>query len=213
MIMWTASNRRRRPIGAILAWMAATLAMVLLVAGPASAAAVSIHDDSHVLDVTRIQNEAATLPDPVEIYTTSKFADDKAAFDRETESKVSSPTVIVIAINTQSHHLAIRTGPKSRVTQQAARTATVAFVNSYRGNPDYTAAAISALASMRAAIRKGNGRGAAPARPTATHSSAGSYVSGLICLLLVALVVVAIIVATKRTRRLRQHRSAGSGGF
>ncbi|HEV7898533.1 MAG TPA: hypothetical protein VGP31_11885 [Planosporangium sp.] len=186
------------------------LIAVLVAASPATAAAVSIHDDSHVLDVTRVQNEAATLPDPVAIYTTIKFADDKAAFDRETQSKVTSPTVIAIAINTQSHHLAIRSGPKSRVTQQNAAAATQAFINSYRSNSDYTAATIAALDSLRNAIRNaGHGQGAGAGQPKASRSSGGSTIGGVICLLLTVLVIVGVVVAIVRiARRPRRPRQA-----
>src|SRR4051812_28795711 len=107
------SRSRRRLVGGIWASAVLVLATLTLTSGPVQAAVVSIHDDSHVLDVTRVQNDAATLPDPVAIYTTTKDADDKAAFDRETQAKVTAPTVVVIAVNTQSHHLAIRTGAKS----------------------------------------------------------------------------------------------------
>jgi hypothetical protein len=209
--MMAADNPPRRRFGGVLASVAVALAAVLLVAGPAAAAAVSIHDDSHVLDVTRVQNEAATLPDPVAVYTTTKFADDKAAFDRETQAKVTAPTVIVVATNTQSHHLAIRTGPKSRVTQQAAAAATQAFVNTYRGSSDYTAATIAALGSMRNAIgHSGTGQGGA-AKPNATHSSGGSLIGGLICLLLVVLVVAAVIVVIVRIARRRRQPQLAFG--
>jgi hypothetical protein len=201
MIMWAAGSRRRRRLGGVLAVAAGAFTSVLLAAGPAVAATVNIHDASHVLDVTRVQNEAATLPDPVDIYTTTRFADDKGAFDHETQSKVSSPTIIVIAINTQSHHLAIRAGTKSRVTQSAALAATRSFTNSYRGSPDYTAATISALDSIRAAIRNGPDSGARQARPATAHSSGGSVIGGLICLLLVVLVVVAVVLVARRSRR------------
>jgi hypothetical protein len=103
--------------------------VLLLAAAPAFAASVNISDASHVLDVTRVQNEAATLPDPVDIYTSTKFADDNAAFDREAQSKAEAAKVVVFAINTQSHHLAIRTGAKSRVTQNAAQAAGQALTN------------------------------------------------------------------------------------
>jgi hypothetical protein len=211
MIMIVADNRPRRRFGGLLASVVVALATVLLAAGPAAAAAVSVHDDSHVLDVTRVQNEAATLPDPVAVYTTAKFADDKAAFDQETQAKVTAPTVVVIATNTQSHHLAIRTGPKSRVTQQAAAAATQAFVSTYRGSSDYTAAIIAALDSMRNAIGNGGtGQGAA-AKPNATHSSGGSLIGGLICLLLVVLVVAAVIVVVVRIARRRRQRQQAFG--
>jgi len=177
------------------------LAVLLLAAGPAEAAAVSVHDDSHVLDVTQIQNAAATLPDPVKVYTTTKFADDKAAFDREAQAKVTAPTVVVIAVNTQSHHLAIRTGPKSRVTQPAAAAATQAFIDSYRGSSDYTAATVAALGSIRTAIQAGGaGRNGAVKRHAA-HSSSGVSIGGLLCLAVVAGVVIVFLVRRRRQRR------------
>jgi hypothetical protein len=192
--------------GSILASAAVGLAAVLLTAAPAMAAAVDIHDDSHVLDATRVQNEAATLPDPVAVYTTTKFADDSAAFDRETQSKVSGPTVIVIAINTQSRHLAIRTGNRSRVTQGAARSATQAFTGTFRGNSDYTASTISALDSMRTAIRDS---GAAPARNSRTQRRSGvsGYLSGCVCLLIVGGIIALIVFLIRRAG----GRGAGGG--
>jgi hypothetical protein len=207
--MMAADNGPRQRLGGVLASVAVALATVLLAAGPAAAAAVSIHDDSHVLDVTRVQNDAATLPDPVAVYTTTKFADDKAAFDRETQAKVTAPTVIVIATNTQSHHLAIRTGAKSRVTQQAAAAATQAFISTYRGSSDYTAATIAALDSMRNATGNSRTGQGAVAKPNAAQSSGGSFIGGLICLLLVVLVIVAAIVVIVRiARRRRQPQQA-----
>src|SRR3981189_1370005 len=103
----------------ILASVAAGLVGVLLAAAPAAAAAVNINDASHVLDVTRGQNEAAPPP--------------------------AAATAVVIAINTQSHHMAIRTGSRSRVTQNAAQAASQAFTSTFRGASDYTAAKIAAV--------------------------------------------------------------------
>jgi hypothetical protein len=207
--------RCRLRLGGVLASTAAAFVAVLLAAGPATAAAVSIHDDAHVLDVTRVQNEAARLPDPVAIYTTTKFADDKAAFDREAQSKVTQPTMIVMAINTQSRHLAIHTGPKSRVSQQAGTSATQLFISSYRSNPDYTTATIAALDSLRSALPSAPAPSAGPAEHKPTKSSGGSFIGSLLCLLLVVLIVVGIIVAvvrfTRRSRRPRQVSGPPSG--
>jgi hypothetical protein len=193
-------SRGRRFAGA---WASAVLAALVLASGPAEAAAVSIHDDSHVLDVTRVQNDAAALPDPVAVYTTTKDADDKAAFDRETQAKVTAPTVVVIAVNTQSHHLAIRTGAKSRVTQQAAAAATQAFIDSYRGNSDYTAATVAALGSIRTAIQAGGPARNGAQRRTTTHASSGLSIGGLLCLLVAVAAAVAFLI-----RRRRQARQA-----
>jgi hypothetical protein len=192
---------RGRFIGA-LASAITVLATLVLAAGPAEAEAVSIHDDSHVLDVTQIQNQAATLPDPVAVYTTTKFADDKAAFDREAQAKVTAPTVVVIAVNTQSHHLAIRTGPKSRVTQQAAAAATQAFIDSYRGRSDYTAATVAALGSIRTAIQASAPRQNGPMKHRTAYSSGGVSLGGLLCLAVVVAGVIALLV--RRRRRPRQ---------
>jgi hypothetical protein len=192
---------RGRFIGA-LASAITVLATLLLAAGPAEAAPVSIHDDSHVLDVTQVQNQAATLPDPVAVYTTTKFADDKAAFDREAQAKVTAPTVVVIAVNTQSHHLAIRTGPRSRVTQPAAAAATRAFIDSYRGRSDYTAATVAALGSIRTAIQAGAPRRNGAVRHRTAYSSSGVSIGGLLCLAAVVAAVIAVLV--RRRRRPRQ---------
>jgi hypothetical protein len=199
---------RGRFIGA-LASAITVLATLLLAAGPAEAAPVSIHDDSHVLDVTQIQNQAATLPDPVAVYTTTKFADDKAAFDREAQAKVTAPTVVVIAVNTRSHHLAIRTGPKSRVTQQAAAAATQAFIDSYRGRSDYTAATVAALGSIRTAIQAGAPRQNGPVRHRTAYSSSGVSIGGLLCLAVVVGAVIALLV--RRRRRPRQASGPVAG--
>src|SRR4030088_1679916 len=100
--------------GVLPRWLSRGVALVgvalvatLVAALPAAASTVDIHDDSHVLGQTRVQNEAATLPDPVSIYTTTKLTSDNSAFDREAQTHVTNQN-IVIAINTQSNHLAIR---------------------------------------------------------------------------------------------------------
>jgi uncharacterized membrane protein YgcG len=179
--------------------------LLLLAATPAFAAAVNIYDASHVLDVTRVQNEAATLPDPVDIYTSTNFADDNAAFDREAQSKAAAAKVVVIAINTQSRHLAIRTGSQSRLTQSAAQAATQAFTSTFRGGSDYTAATVAALQSMRTAI--GNGGVVAPANGAqpAHQSGAPTFLYGLLCLVLVAAVIALIVVAVRRSRNRAQQ--------
>jgi hypothetical protein len=210
--VYRGDERRRTLRRGGLTGLLVALATVLLVATPAAAAAVNIVDDSHVLDVTRVQNEAATLPDPVAIYTTTKLADDKAAFDREAQSKVSSPTIIVIAINTQARHLAIRTGTRSRVNESAARAATDAFTSSFRANSDYTAATIAALDSMRASIPRGGG-GTSSTR-TSHRTGVGTYLSGCVCLLLVAAVIGLVVFAIRRSGRGRRAgRFGGPGGY
>src|SRR5262245_33516036 len=83
-------RRWRRRVARVAVAVGAAAVGVLLVAAPASADVVNIYDSSHVLDATRVQNAAAVLPDPVSVYTTTKAADDNAAFDREAQSHVTA---------------------------------------------------------------------------------------------------------------------------
>jgi hypothetical protein len=153
-------RRWRERMGRLAVALGATGLAVLLPAVPAWADVVNIYDSAHVLDATRVQNAAATLPEPVSIYTTTKDAEDNAAFDRETQSHVTASKIIVIAVNTQSHHLAIRTGPQSRVAQNDALAATQAFVTNFKNTSDYTTATLAALDSMRVAIQRAGGNNA-----------------------------------------------------
>lgn len=205
MVRW-----RSRRAGWLLASCAVTTAAVLAVTvGPAAADVVNISDASHVLDVTRVQNEAATLPDPVDVFTTTKDADNNGAFDTEVQSKVTTTRTIVIAMNTQSHHLAIRTGSASRVSQGAAMAATQAFTGSFKSNSNYTDATIAALDSMKSAIQAApqQGNRAVPAR----RSRTGGGVSGLICGGLCLVVVVGLVIFAVSRFAGRRRRSSGPG--
>ena len=175
----------------------ALLAAVLLLAAPASANTVEIFDASHVLDATRIYNEAAKLADPVRIYTTTKDATDNAAFDRETASKVSAPDLIVIAMNTQSHHLAIRTGAQAQISPSEATAAAAAFRSGFAGG-DYTGATLAALDSLRTAVhRPAGGQGI---DRSAQRAGSGA---GIVALLVgLAFIVVIFLVIRGVFRRL-----------
>ncbi len=200
--------------GWLLASCAVTTAAVLAVgAGPAAAEVVNISDASHVLDVTRVQNEAATLPDPVNIFTTTKDADDNGAFDSEAQTKVTTTRTIVIAVNTQSHHLAIRTGSASRVSQSAAVAATQAFTNSFKSNSNYTDATIAALDSMKSAIQAApqQGNRAAPARRSRTSGGASGWICGALCL--VAVVALVVFAVSRFSGRRRAYRAGPGPGY
>src|SRR5437763_363917 len=197
----------------VLASAAAGLAAVVLAAGPAFANTVTIHDASHVLDATRVQNEGATLPDPVDVYTTTKDAGDNAAFDRETQTHVTSPTVVVIAMNTQSHHLAIRSGTKSRVSQTAAQSAVQSFGGAF-GSGDYTGATVAALSSLRSSIAQAPAGGGGGVTTRRRSSGSGFSLGGLFCIgLIVVVVVIAIVAALARRRRGYERRGQRRGQF
>jgi hypothetical protein len=206
-------HRWRERIGRLAVALGAIGVALLLPAVPAWAGVVNIFDAAHVLDATRVQNAAATLPEPVSIYTTIKDAEDNAAFDRQTQSHVTTSKIIVIAVNTQSHHLAIRTGAQSGVAQNDAVAATQAFVTNFMDTRDYTSATIAALDSMRAAIERAVANNAGQSR-RATSSST-SWVSSLLCLGVVAVVVVAgaVLVINRRNRRATPAPPGLGGGY
>lgn len=187
----------------VLRWSLGRLALVgvaflamLVTALPAAAATAQIFDESKVLNITQVQNEAARLPDPVSIYTTTKFASDPAAFDREAQSHLTGQNnAIVIAMNTQSHHLAIRTGSKSRISQSAAQSATDAFKSSFRSNNgDYTAATIASLNSLRNSAQQSRNGGVAMF----------NWIVWLVVLLLVVAIIGIVIAGIRRRRATRE---------
>ena len=68
----------------------AALVAVCTVAAPAWAGTVQIQDDAHVLTVTTVQSDAATLPVGVYIWTTTQDAASKPAFDTDVRNKISA---------------------------------------------------------------------------------------------------------------------------
>ncbi|MFI5777265.1 hypothetical protein [Nocardia sp. NPDC051570] len=194
--------------GAVLLGMLA--ALLLISAGPASAGPVTIQDESHVLDAGRVKDAANAVPDPVQIFTTERLADNNAAFDQEAQSHVTAPNDVVIAINTKSRHLAIRTGANSHIRD--ASPAIAAFKNGFGTGNDYNGATIGALNSLAQAANQ-----AAPApsranRPVpqakpSQHSSGFSLWSVLCPLVIIALIVLAVVAVFRR-----RGRGGGGGG-
>ena len=76
--------------------------------GEALAATVTLQDDAHVLDASKVQTEAALLSNPVDIYTTATFDGTTSAFDQNAQSLANQHTDhIIINIDTKHRHLAI----------------------------------------------------------------------------------------------------------
>lgn len=192
--------------------VSAIVAVSMFAVAPADAAAVQFFDGSHVLNVTSVQNAAATLPSSamVSIYTTTKDDADNGAFDTTTQSKAAAPNSIVIAMNTKSHHLAIRTGTQARVNQTASAAASSAFASAF-GNGDYTAATVAALTSLRESIAKAGAKHAGGAASDRKTHSDGVSISGILCLLVGLVVVGAIVALVVRSLRNR-NRVASYGG-
>ncbi|MGH3782233.1 MAG: hypothetical protein ACRDRO_16865 [Pseudonocardiaceae bacterium] len=183
-----------------LAVSIAALVAVLALAAPAWASTVQIQDDAHVLNATVVQNEAATLPVGVYIWTTTQDAASKSTFDADVRNKVNASFPIVIGINTQSRHESIQIGSQARVSQNAALTAesaaSSAFVASMQSTSDYTTAVSAALVKLRTGLAGAN-RGRFSGQRAPAHSSGGIF---LVIILLIGAIVVALIVLGRRRR-------------
>ena len=136
--------------GGLLGLLAVLL--LILVGARGTSDTVHLYDNAHVLDTNRVQSEASSLPYSVDIYTVNTFTGSKAAFDQETRTKLgSNPDLIVIAIDTVHHHLAIVRGANVPLSSSQIQSAISAFASNY-GNGDYTAATIAAIRSLRSSL-------------------------------------------------------------
>lgn len=177
------------------------LVAVLAVAAPAWAGTVEIQDDAHVLNVTTVQNEAATLPVGVYVWATTQDAASKAAFDTDVRNKISPAFPIVMGINTQSRHESIQISSRAGLSQSAAlaveSSANRAFAASMQSRrDDYTAAVTAALGTLRSGLA-GVNRGRALGQRAPEHSSGGGF---LLVMLLIGVIVVVVILLRRRRR-------------
>jgi hypothetical protein len=179
------------------------LVALLTVAAPAWAGTVQIQDDARVLNATTVQNDAATLPVGVYIWTTTQDAASKPTFDTDVRNKISATFPVVIGINTQARHESIQIGPRAGLSQSAAisaaSTANKAFVGTMRTSNDYTAAVTSALESLRTSLAAAD-RERGVARPAPAQSSGWGIVP-IVLLVIGVIVVVVLVVAILIGRR------------
>jgi uncharacterized membrane protein YgcG len=80
----------------------------------------------------------------MDIYTTNNFTGTSSDFDQRTRSSVSSANLIVMAIDTVHHHLAIAGGTRVPLTDSQYNDVVNAFTNNYN-NGDYTGGTIAAI--------------------------------------------------------------------
>jgi len=120
---------------------------------------VHVYDNAGVLDQNRVQSEASTLPGSIDIYTVNTFTGSKTEFDQTTRNKLgNNSNLIVVAIDTVHHHLAIVRGSNVSLSSSQIQSAISAFAGNY-GNGDYTGATIASVDSMRNSLGTGGGSG------------------------------------------------------
>jgi hypothetical protein len=139
--------------------MIAVFCIVLISACGGGTNTVHVYDNAGVLNQNQVQNEASSLPSSIDIYTVNTFNGSKAAFDQTTRSKLgNNPDLIVVAIDTVHHHLAIVRGSNVSLSSSQIQSAISAFANNY-GNGDYTGATIASIDSMRNSLGTSGGSG------------------------------------------------------
>jgi hypothetical protein len=182
------SSRRRF----MLAVPAAAFAALLLVA-PANASTVDIQDEANILNATTVQNEAAALPVPILIWTSTQDATNRSAFDSAVQAKVTSSFPVVLGINPQSHHELIRIGSRAGLSQSAANaaagSANSAFDNTMKSANNYSSAVNAALTSLNSSLAARNDSG------TKKSSGVGTFIT-------IAVIVIALIIIVAVVRRM-----------
>ena len=174
----------------------AVFCMVLVSACSGGSNTVHIYDNAGVLNQSQVQSEASTLPSSMDIYTVNTFNGTKADFDQTTRNKLgNNPNLIVEAIDTVHHHLAIVRGSNVSLSSSQLQSAISAFASNY-GNGDYTGATIASIDSMR-------------------NSLGGSGIGGLGFLLIPILVIVGIFLlfGVFMRRRFGGYRTAAPTGM
>jgi hypothetical protein len=129
--------------------VAAVLVLLLVSACGSGSNTVHVYDNAGVLDQGKVQSEASSLQKPMDIYTVNTFSGTKSQFDQATRAKLgNNPDLIVMAVDTVHHHLAIVRGANVPLSSNQITNAVSAFSSNY-GNGDYTGATVATIGSLR----------------------------------------------------------------
>jgi hypothetical protein len=138
-----------RGLGKSLMAVLVALSLVFMATLSTLAGTVNISDRAGILNANRVRNEASSLPDRLDIYTTSNFNGSRADFDQVAKRSIPNSTTIVMAISTNLSHLAIVGGSGVGLSNSRYTDATNSFISDYKSNHDYTSATIAAIDSLR----------------------------------------------------------------
>jgi len=155
---------------------------LVLVSACGGSNAVHVYDKAGVLDQNRVQNEASSLPYSMDIYTVNTFTGTKAEFDQTTLAKLgNNSNLIVMAVDTVHHHLAIVRGSNVPLSKSQIQAAVNAFSSNF-GSANYTGASIATIDSLHNSLGVSSG------------SPGGGLFSGLFgTLCIVGLVILGVI--------------------
>src|SRR5581483_11898754 len=128
--------------------------LFLLTAGACGGSpSVEVYDNARVLNVSKVQNAASNLSNPVAIYTTNTFRGTQADFQRVAMQKLNgNPNLIVMAIDTGHRYLYIARGSNVPLSSAGINQAVSSFSTRFT-NGNYTNASVAALNSMQDSMR------------------------------------------------------------
>jgi serine/threonine protein kinase len=109
---------------------------------------VHVYDRANVLQADKVQSEAAKLPYPIDIYTVNDFSGTTTDFNQRTKSQVTSPRLMVIAIDTVHRHVYITGGTSVPLNSEQYQSAATSFVSNFQSG-NYTGATIAAIRSLQ----------------------------------------------------------------
>ncbi len=132
----------------------AAFCLMLTTSVGAMADTVRISDPLGVLNQSQVMNEGAKLSYPLDVYTTNTFSGRASDFVTRTIAlHLTSKRLIVIAIDTFHHYLAIVGGSSVSLSKSDYTNAGTAFKNHFGGN--FTNATIAAIQSLENALKPG----------------------------------------------------------
>ena len=186
--------------GLLATGIACCLMLLLTVATFAST--VHVYDQAGVLNASQVQSAAQSLPDPMDIYTTSNYNGNSSSFVQQTRTHITSSNLIVMAIDTTHHYLAIEGGSSVRLSNSQYNDAISSFKSNFN-NGDYTGATVAAINSLRSALGSSSSSSSSSGLP----ASSGGFNFGFGTLCCVGLLILAAIALFGIFRR------RGRGGF
>jgi hypothetical protein len=156
--------------------LVAAFCLMLTTSVGATADTVRISDPLGVLNQSKVMSEGAKLSYPLDIYTTNTFSGTASDFVTRTIAvHLTSKRLIVIAIDTIHHYLAIVGGSSVSLSKSDYTNAGTAFKNNFGGN--FTNATIAAIQSLENALKP------------------GSPFSGFVLVLIIGVIIVLLIIS------------------
>src|SRR5579884_2289421 len=171
--------------------------LILMVSVVAFASKVHVYDQAGVLNASQVQSAAQSLPYPMDIYTTNTYNGNSSSFIQQTRSHITSANLIVMAIDTRHHYLAIEGGSSVPLSNSQYSSAVNAFTSNYNSG-GYTGATIAAINSLRSSL------GSSSSSSSGAPASSGGWNFGLGTLCCVGLLILAAIALFSIFRRRRR---------